>query len=170
MNKEEFLKLMRQALSGDVPPSVIEENIRYYDSYISGEVRKGQTESEVIAAIGDPRLIAKTIEETTDGAGDGPYSDSTSDRSTSYRQTAYERNPYEQSDYDRSPYETNRHFHMIDLSKWYWKLLLVVLVFAIISIIISVVGGIFMILAPFIGPLFLIWLVVWIFRMFNNRN
>ena len=36
MNKEEFLRRLRQALAGDVPPSVIEENIRYYDSYISG--------------------------------------------------------------------------------------------------------------------------------------
>lgn len=170
MNKEEFLRLMRQALSGDVPPNVIEENIRYYDNYISEEARKGQTESEVIAAIGDPRLIAKTIEETTDGAGDGSYTDASGSRSTGYSQSTYERNPYEQSTYERNPYDTNRHFHMIDLSKWYWKLLLVVLVFAIISIIISVVGGIFMILAPFIGPLFLIWMVVWIFRMFNNRN
>ena len=59
---------------------------------------------------------------------------------------------------------------MIDLNKWYWKLLAVVLVFSIISLIITVVGGIFTLLAPLIGPLFLIWMVVWIFRMFNNRR
>lgn len=169
MNKEEFLRRLRQALAGDVPPGVIEENIRYYDSYISGEVRKGQTEAEVIDIIGDPRLIAKTIVETTEGAGDAAYSD-TVNGGSGYGQSAYERNPYERSTYGQNPYESSRRFHMIDLSKWYWKLLLVVLVFSVISIIISVVGGIFMLLMPFIGPLFLIWMVVWIFRMFNNRR
>ena len=148
MNKEEFLRRLRQALAGDVPPGVIEENIRYYDSYISGEVRKGQSE------------------ETTEGAGEGSYTDA--DDRSGYG--SYERNPYEKNTYERNPYETNRSFHMIDLNKWYWKLLAVVLVFSIISLIITVVGGIFTLLAPLIGPLFLIWMVVWIFRMFNNRR
>lgn len=69
MRKEEFLQTLRRALTGDVPPGVVEENIRYYDSYIGEEVRKGRTEEEVIREIGDPRLIARTIEDTTDGAG-----------------------------------------------------------------------------------------------------
>lgn len=166
MNKEEFLRRLRQALAGDVPSGVIEENIRYYDSYITGEVRKGLSEEEVIASIGDPRLIAKTIQDTTEGAGDGTYTETSDDRS----RTAYGRNPYERDSYQQKPFETNRSFHMIDLSKWYWKLLIVVAIFTIISIVISVVGGIFMILAPLIGPLFLIWMVLWIFRMFNNRR
>ena len=73
MRKEEFLQTLRRALTGDVPPGVVEENIRYYDSYIGEEVRKGRTEEEVIREIGDPRLIARTIEDTTDGAGEGRY-------------------------------------------------------------------------------------------------
>lgn len=166
MNKEEFLRHLRQALAGDVPQGVIEENIRYYDSYITGEVRNGQSEESVIASIGDPRLIAKTIVDTTEGAGEGAYADASDDRSRGgYGQSTYERETYE-----RNPYQTDRHFHMIDLSKWYWKLLLVVVVFSIISIVISVVGGIFMILAPFIGPLFILWLIVWIFRSFYGRR
>ena len=39
MRKEEFLQTLRRALTGDVPPGVVEENIRYYDGYISEEVR-----------------------------------------------------------------------------------------------------------------------------------
>ena len=73
MRKEEFLQTLRRALTGDVPPGVVEENIRYYDSYITEEVRKGRTEEEVTGEIGDPRLIARTIEDTTDGAGEGRY-------------------------------------------------------------------------------------------------
>ena len=58
-----------------MPPRVVEENVRYYDGYISDEVRKGRSEEEVIEEIGDPRLIARTIEDTTDGAGEGAFVD-----------------------------------------------------------------------------------------------
>ena len=71
MRKDEFLQTLRRALNGNVPPRVVEENVRYYDGYISDEVRKGRSEEEVIEEIGDPRLIARTIEDTTDGAGEG---------------------------------------------------------------------------------------------------
>ena len=74
MRKEEFLQTLRRALTGDVPQGVVEENIRYYDGYITEEVRKGRTEEEVIGEIGDPRLIARTIEDTTDTSKDAQYS------------------------------------------------------------------------------------------------
>ena len=77
MRKDEFLQMLRRDLNGDVPPAVVEENIRYYDSYITGEVSKGRSEEDVIAEIGDPRLIAKNIEDTTTGAEDGQYREST---------------------------------------------------------------------------------------------
>ena len=73
MRKQEFLDTLRRALTGDVPPGVVEEHIRYYDRYITEEVGKGRTEEEVIGEIGDPRLIARTIEDTTDGAGGTVY-------------------------------------------------------------------------------------------------
>ena len=75
MRKDEFLQTLRRALNGNVPPRVVEENVRYYDGYISDEVRKGRSEEEVIEEIGDPRLIARTIEDTTDGAGEGEFVD-----------------------------------------------------------------------------------------------
>ena len=48
MRKDEFLQTLRRALNGNVPPRVVEENVRYYDGYISDEVRKGRSEEEVI--------------------------------------------------------------------------------------------------------------------------
>lgn len=33
----------------------------YYDNYIQEEVRKGRTEADVIAELGDPWVIARTI-------------------------------------------------------------------------------------------------------------
>ena len=79
MNRDEFLRTLREALSGEIPPNIIEENIRYYDAYIADEVRKGRTEEEVIEELGGARVIAKTIIDVAAAGGDAgtgdPYGD-----------------------------------------------------------------------------------------------
>lgn len=170
MRKEEFLQTLRRALTGDVPPRVVEEHIRYYDSYIGEEVRKGRTEEEVIREIGDPRLIARTIEDTTDGAGEGRYQDQSSyeygggEGGSGYGSGSHGRGPY----MDRDP-GPGRSFHLFRLDKWYGKLLALLVVFAVIYVVFSIIGGIFALLMPFIGPLFLIWLIVTIIRNSTRR-
>lgn len=62
MDKKEFLEDLRQSLSGEVSSESIEQNIKYYDQYISSKYPKG--EEEVIRELGSPRLIARTIIET----------------------------------------------------------------------------------------------------------
>lgn len=59
MTRAEFLQGLRTELEGRVPYSVIQENIRYYDSYISDEISKGADEAEVIENLGGPRIIAR---------------------------------------------------------------------------------------------------------------
>lgn len=148
MSRQEFLQRLRDTLTGEVPGNVIEENIRYYDEYIRTEAAKGQTEDEVTGAIGDPRLIAKTIMEATENAREGG------------RQSAYDT----YRDESRNAYEEEAgpapHLHFIDLSKWYWKLLAVVAVVLFFFLVASIVTGIFSILIPLIGPLLLIFLVI----------
>ncbi len=170
MRKEEFLQTLRRALTGDVPPEVVEENIRYYDSYIGEEVRKGRTEEEVIREIGDPRLIARTIEDTTDGAGEGRYQAQGSyeygggESGSGYGTGSYGRGPY----MDSGP-GPGRSFRLFRLDKWYGKLLTLLVVFAVIYVVFSIIGGIFALLMPFIGPLFVIWLIVTIIRNSKRR-
>ena len=114
MRKEEFLQILRRALTGDVPPGVVEENIRYYDGYIADEVRKGRTEEEVIAEIGDPRLIARTIEDTTDGAGNSRYQSG-----SGYEYDSGPDMGRDEGGYARSPFDTGRSFHIFAMDKWY---------------------------------------------------
>ena len=64
MTKYEFLNDLKAALTGNVSGDIISENMQYYDEYIAGEVRKGKTEEEVLGALRDPRLIARTITDT----------------------------------------------------------------------------------------------------------
>lgn len=51
-----------------MPSAVVEENVDYYIDYINVEMRKGRTEAEVLASLGDPRLIARTIIQTSGAA------------------------------------------------------------------------------------------------------
>ena len=48
MNKDEFLRRLEDALSGEVPASVIRENLNYYADYLSQELGKGRTMDEII--------------------------------------------------------------------------------------------------------------------------
>ncbi len=61
MTKQEFMEKLRLALAGKVPGNIVTENLQYYEDYINTEVRKGKSEAEVLASLGDPRLIARTI-------------------------------------------------------------------------------------------------------------
>lgn len=61
MTKMEFLEKLRLALNGKVSGNVVTENLQYYEDYINTEIRKGRSEEEVLASLGDPRLIARTI-------------------------------------------------------------------------------------------------------------
>ena len=57
MDRNEFVSTLRAVLSGEVPASVVEDNVRYYDSYISQEIAGGKSEKEVMESLGDPRLV-----------------------------------------------------------------------------------------------------------------
>jgi uncharacterized membrane protein len=70
MNCDEFLKLYREALEGKVPEQIIQDNVNYYRTYIYEETKKGKSETEVIKTLGDPRLLAKTTEESNKFARD----------------------------------------------------------------------------------------------------
>ena len=61
MTKREFLDKLKKALVNDLSGSVIQENVNYYNDYITEEVRKGRRESDVIEELGDPWAIAKNI-------------------------------------------------------------------------------------------------------------
>lgn len=153
MSRQEFLQRLREALTGEVPGNVIEENIRYYDEYISTEVRNGGTEDEVISSIGDPRLIAKTIMEANENAKDGGTG-----RSYYESYSGGSQNVYEETG------DTGRHMHYINLNKWYWKLLGIVTVVLFFFLVGSILTGIFSLLMPLMGPLLMVLLIVWFIR------
>lgn len=69
MDKNEFIEKLQRALAGGLNSSLVAENVKYYQEYIDSEVRKGKSEDEVMALLGDPRLLAKSIIEANKRAG-----------------------------------------------------------------------------------------------------
>ena len=90
MTQIEFVTELEQALHGNVEERIIQENVRYYNDYISEQRAAGKSEEEIFASLGSPRLIAKTIidtsgEASTQGnsrAGSYNYSTGSDDSST----------------------------------------------------------------------------------------
>ena len=73
MTQIEFIRELTEALSGQVPQSVIMENVRYYENYIEEGKAAGKTEEEIIQELGSPRLIARTIIDTSENTSSDIY-------------------------------------------------------------------------------------------------
>lgn len=162
MNKEEYLRGLEEALAGEVPASVIRENMNYYNSYLSQEMAKGRTVDEIAEEIGEPRIVARTIIDSCEASGAAYGTDG--DGYGTYEEGSYD------TSYDRNPFGGNSspQIHYFDLNKWYWKLLLILILLTVGSIVFSIVGGIFALLIRFAGPILMILLVIWFFK--NIRN
>lgn len=61
MKQQEFLAQLKIALENELNEQGVKENLEFYRSYIQGEIQKGISEEEVIAQLGDPWAIAKTV-------------------------------------------------------------------------------------------------------------
>ena len=70
MDRREFIDKLQRALAGGLGSSLVAENVKYYEEYIDSEMRKGSSEAEVLAQLGDPRLLAKSIIEANKRAGE----------------------------------------------------------------------------------------------------
>lgn len=157
MKKEEFLLGLQHALSGEVVPGVVQENLQYYRDYIQAEVQKGRSEENVLEELGDPRLIARTIIDTTPGGGDGIHETYTEGGS-------YQSGRGESRQKQSGQPGGSGGIRYYDLSKWYWKVLAVVIVVAVISLVCIVVGGLLSLVIPLLPVIGLIMLVMWFVR------
>jgi uncharacterized membrane protein len=150
MNKREFLDILRQTLGGEVRQDIIEQNIKYYDNYISSHT----DELAILTELGDPRLIARTIIE--------------SNRAAKQKHTY---NHSEYSDYytedeksnNKDQFAGNNIFSSNNI-KWYHKLILIIIILLALSLIIALGRIIFSVFLVFGLPVILILIVLSILR------
>ena len=147
MTKQDFLDRLRMALTGRVSPSLVEENVSYYEDYINTQIRLGKSEGSVMEALGDPRLIAKTII-TTNG--------------TSAAQSSYE--------YQDVSSETDlitrvkKRLRNVHIPGWLVGAIMIVLFVAIVSVVFSIISY----LLPILLPVMLVAFLVKLFRDWLN--
>lgn len=165
MNREEFIQKLQEALSGEIPPEKVYENLQYYNRYIREERAKGRSEAEIMEELGDPRMIAKTIIDTTPGGGSGfeEYRGGFgfggySDREPSF----HEDEAYSGQGSSRGAAQGN--FHVYHLNTWYHKLLAVVLLIGFMTVVIAVISGILSLVIPMLPLICVVAVLMWFLR------
>ena len=158
MTKREFLDKLKKALSNDLSGTVIQDNVSYYNDYITEEVRKGRRESEVIEELGDPWAIAKNIITSEEIKGN------TGKTYDSYEPGRQRSQSYEQ-DYDNE--SGHGGVHVFGLDTWWKKLALILGIIGIVVLVVAVIGGIISLLAPIFVPLLILCLII---RLINGSR
>lgn len=162
MNREEFLQGLTKALTGEVPPETVRENLRYYEEYIRAEMEKGRSENEIMEELGSPRLIARTIIDTTPGGGGGVYEEERFGSHTDQSRSAS--GVFSESGRRDGRYQQSGGIHYYDLNKWYWKLLGLFVVIVTITLVLMVIGGILSLVIPLLPVIGLAVLFMWLLR------
>ncbi len=162
MSKREFLENLRLALNGRVSPGIVADNLNYYEDYINTEIRKGKSEEEVMAQLGDPRLIARTIVQTHGGDESGAGSFSSGSGGGSFAQSG----GYFSGDGGFGQKESSggeKRFRA-RIPGWMLLILLLVAVVLILSLVFQVVAF----LLPILLPIFVVVFLVKFFRDWLN--
>lgn len=132
MSKNEFLDILHEQLSGQLPEGAVAAHIQYYRNYIEEQQQKGRSESEVLNELGDPRLIARTLLDTETIDSDISQNNSYSENGSSYRSSASG--------------SVKKRTYKLDLTTWYGKLiailaaaLIIFLLCTILSVLIPII-------------------------------
>lgn len=153
MDRREFIEKLQHALAGGLNSNQVADNVRYYQDYIESEIRKGQTEEEVLRILGDPRLLAKSIIEANKRAG------------TSYGSNReYDDEVADDLSKERSGYGRNFERRLMLPG---WLVMLIITVLAIIMI--GLFTALLHIFAPVLIVGLLIILIVKVVKNFQNN-
>lgn len=156
MSRQEFLTILKEALEMDLTPQEVMQNINYYDGYIAGEMAKGMTEEEVIARLGDPRMIAKSIVEAAN-AGKGQ-----SGESYGYERSGSGNNMHEsgedsyQNRTGGTRFEYNRNGKSYHVSGQTAGIIAAAVLILLLVFVVRIVGGIVSFILPVLVPVLLI--------------
>lgn len=163
MSRQEFLDTLGRALKREMSDREVMDNIQYYDNYIEQEVRKGKSESEVLAVLGDPRLIAKTIlqveeqrEEQTYGGAESVYTDAPGG---GYAEERYSDEVKDEKD------SFGKHVKVHNISKIQFWIILI----AILIVLFAIVKTAFVIAWKLLPVLLVIAIVIWVYQKITQK-
>lgn len=154
MTKNEFVDGLNVALNGKISPSQVIDHIKFYENYINTEIQKGRTEAEVLQMLGNPRLIAKTIVQTSDVADENV-------EESGYRNVNNEESgAWNKHKNVRFTSQGETLKKRSGIFMWVWIAIIIVLAILVFSGIISIVAF----LMPFVLPIFIIYILIKLFK------
>ena len=156
MNRNEFIDKLQRTLAGGLNCNQVADNVRYYQDYIDTEIRKGRSEADVLAGLGDPRLLAKSIIEANKHAGVNEGTNRGYDEEMTADSSYGSENRREDAYYDT----TSGNGRVFRVPGWLILLIITVVVILIIGVAFSLIS----VLAPIIIPILIVILLIRIFR------
>lgn len=151
MTKKQFLEELKTSLEGMVSPMVVQQNMNYYENYISEQIRNGKSEQDVLNELGNPRLIAKSI---IDAVG----------QDDDHVQTEYYEEEQETDPEDM--FGGNTHIFTMNSTKFKLGCLLSVIIFIFIMYLLFHVLSAAMVV---LGPVIIVGLIVALIMNFTGR-
>lgn len=151
MTQTEFLSNLQRYLSGYISQDSLSENITFYEHYFQEQIALGKKEEMICHALGDPRLIARSIieqEKRINGSSSGIPGHSTFSESTSSQE--------EPNGNSQNTQSSSAHTHVF----WVPRVLSIIITLAIIILIIVLAVTLFSALLPFILVGILFWIVI----------
>jgi hypothetical protein len=155
MDKQEFLEKLAEALREYMDDSSAYEHISYYSNYIDKEIKSGKSEKDVINALGNPRLIAKSIIDR------GGYKASESSYA-SYDTRVYDDTGRMEDDASYDHFEGNAEFFVNGkkINPIFAKFVTILIVIAVVAVLFLVLWGISWLVIKVVLPVVLVALVV----------
>ncbi|MBO6015154.1 MAG: hypothetical protein J6P60_01030 [Lachnospiraceae bacterium] len=152
MDRREFMDGLRRSLSGRVDPDVIDETVRYYEDYLDVQIKKGEDAETVLAQLGSPALIAKSIVSakqsvTTSADASVVYDGEGDDAETQGR-------------FSRSWIGDKGIRLIMGMPGWLTILIALVILLLVLGLVFSILSF----LAPILGPLVIVLLVIHYFE------
>lgn len=142
MTRAEFLSKLQDALSAELDAGAVERNVRYYDEYISDEIKSGKSERDVLDSLGDPWVIARSI---IDAPGNMYQNESV------FETVQHEKQGKSHAD---------RGAKIFFFDKWWHKALLILVMIFILIVVVSVITGLLAIAARVALPVIMVLLIV----------
>ncbi|SFR84909.1 DUF1700 domain-containing protein [Anaeromicropila populeti] len=162
MNKEEFLKQLRETLQDEMPSHIVDGHIKYYSDYIESCKMKQESEENIVNQIGDPRLIAKTIIDTYKMSGRYKYGGWKQNRNNAYEEVKYEEYEGEEGT-GRSSKPRAKGGSEINKNRFFERMRRIITYVAFILVLVIVIKFAVQLLFSVILPIILIYLLIKVF-------
>ena len=155
MTQKDFIQQLEQALVGELSHSVVKENMDYYQQYIEDEIKKGNTEEDVVSSLGDPWAIAKTIIQAQ-GSQD--------EFGSNYRGNVEQYSFDDEENANDNPYVKVHHF---GLGSWHRVLAIVLVVILAVVMTGFILVSVVSILLPILIPILIFYIV---YRLLRSKR